>query len=678
MRISHRHRFIFFANPKTGSSSVRQMLDPYTDVFSVKNRFAVTPENPFYPHMRPIEARDFFRRFGWDFDRYRKFTFVRNPWARLVSLYEHIRRVEPGIEPFSQWLDSIRPHGQGGGGEDGQRWRKYGTYSLKHFVEDETGRSLVDRVIRLENIDRDLLPYLRSIGIPVSLSAEILHRNRGPVVDYTGHYCEETAQRVAELYRDDIEHYGYRFGAAPAARVGSAQAVAKAISARATVELPLRTGGAPSVPLRFLVPGFSKCGTTTLCELLNQHPQLYLPTGDRKEPSFFSRKDYASGWDNYRTFFEHAPGDALLGEGSQSYGEARRGADARRRILRHYPDVKLIFIARDPMDRIESSYREYHHNAGKLDHAPFPLSRAMQRGPGSILDDTQYLERIRNYTDFVDPKQVLVIFLEELAREPASVLRRCFEFLGVDPEARLDKMAICANIGSSKFRDTQRLRYARRWRINPDTAWAFAGLDPSLHNRILEQAGLRRKFDGRSLRWSQDDRRLMVETLREDIVGFLETYGRDLSIWPRFERALRDFSDAHTVTAGQSMPLAGVELEDYGEGNRVLARAGAPGGRLAIEFCGCDNTVELAGTLFAEPGAALRIVGDNNRLVLGTGVKLGKDALVCIDGDGNHLRIRRGHERSAVLFVETTRSDIEIGRDICLDGGQALVISEHP
>ena len=56
MRISHRHRFVFFANPKTGSSSVREVIDPYSDVCPPRNYAMRTSENPFYPHMPPAEA----------------------------------------------------------------------------------------------------------------------------------------------------------------------------------------------------------------------------------------------------------------------------------------------------------------------------------------------------------------------------------------------------------------------------------------------------------------------------------------------------------------------------------------------------------------------------------------------------------------------------------------------
>ncbi len=55
MRISHRHRFVFFSNPKTGSESVRSLLDPYSDICGVP-MWEMTAENPFYSHISPREV----------------------------------------------------------------------------------------------------------------------------------------------------------------------------------------------------------------------------------------------------------------------------------------------------------------------------------------------------------------------------------------------------------------------------------------------------------------------------------------------------------------------------------------------------------------------------------------------------------------------------------------------
>ena len=171
-------------------------------------------DNPFYQHMPPAEALPLFRSFGWPYGEYFKFTFVRNPWARLVSLYEHIRRSNnaPDVGPFEQWLRTIRPDGHGGGGSDAPPWQRYGAWSIESFIKDVEGRVLVDKVFRLEDVDTELMPALRRQGIPVGQGTQIGHKNRRPSGGrYQSYYSRESAEYVAELYRYDVKNFRYRF-----------------------------------------------------------------------------------------------------------------------------------------------------------------------------------------------------------------------------------------------------------------------------------------------------------------------------------------------------------------------------------------------------------------------------------------------------------------------------------
>lgn len=212
MRISHRHRFVFFSNPKTGSSSVRQMLDPHSDFLPARNYLSRTPQNPFYPHMPPIEARQHFQRMNWPFEDYTRFTFVRNPWARLVSLYTHICAGPEKPRPFPQWIYTVTTSGEGGGGPDWQKWRRFGSWSIRHYIGDDNGAPLVDRVLRLEDIETALPDFLAEIGVPDADRVVLLHRNRRNASGaYANYYNPATRRHVERLYEYDIETFKYRF-----------------------------------------------------------------------------------------------------------------------------------------------------------------------------------------------------------------------------------------------------------------------------------------------------------------------------------------------------------------------------------------------------------------------------------------------------------------------------------
>ena len=211
MRISHRYRFVFFASPKTGSASVRAFLNPYSDIFD-RSFVQTDAANPFYSHMRPIEAKAAFLNRGWQFENYYRFVFVRNPWARAYSLYKMICNLDKGFNrSFEAWLRSSKPSGHGGGGPDTARWRKYGTYSIEKFAGDGQGGLLVDEIFRLEDI-ATLPKRLREKGIPIPVDATMPWTNRTPaIVNLRQHYTPELIELVAKRYANEISQFHYEF-----------------------------------------------------------------------------------------------------------------------------------------------------------------------------------------------------------------------------------------------------------------------------------------------------------------------------------------------------------------------------------------------------------------------------------------------------------------------------------
>lgn len=234
MRISHRHKFVFFSFPKTGSVSVRRVLDPYADIRLVSLRHR-TAEQPFYDHMLPAELKAVFEARGWAWDDYYRFVFVRNPWARLVSVYAAIldrgfpgrvrdavnwlsrqargRGLEADAAGFRRWVRTVETSGRGGGGKPHHGWRQKGTWRLSAFVCDASGQELVHEVIRLEDAAGRLPQLARQLGLPQPDDVRMRHVNRHDHAPYTAFYDEATAEHVARLYAEDIERFHYRFGA---------------------------------------------------------------------------------------------------------------------------------------------------------------------------------------------------------------------------------------------------------------------------------------------------------------------------------------------------------------------------------------------------------------------------------------------------------------------------------
>ena len=209
MRISHSKKFIFFSNPKTGSESMRYMLDKYSEIRDVKFKY-ITEKNPYYSHIRPVEVKSIFNREKIDFKSYTKIVCTRNPYVKLVSLYEMIFSKSIFKPNFTKWLLKTSNKGFGAGKDKPHmKARVYGTYCLKNFISDENGKILVDEIIPLENF-KILIPKLfKKLNIPYKDSDMIKINSRKRKKDIKDYYTSEAIDYVKKNYAWEINKFSY-------------------------------------------------------------------------------------------------------------------------------------------------------------------------------------------------------------------------------------------------------------------------------------------------------------------------------------------------------------------------------------------------------------------------------------------------------------------------------------
>lgn len=131
----------------------------------------------------------------------------------------------------------------------------------------------------------------------------------------------------------------------------------------------------------FIIAGCGKCGTTTLAYLLGRHPDVFV--SKPKEPNFLSDECvYSKGWEWYQSLFEEGANKKARGEASVSYTLEEYESIVIDRISQHLPDIRIIYIARNPFKRLESVYRE-HHNIGHQYgwYLPYSLKDAVAYRP---------------------------------------------------------------------------------------------------------------------------------------------------------------------------------------------------------------------------------------------------------------------------------------------------------
>jgi len=280
------------------------------------------------------------------------------------------------------------------------------------------------------------------------------------------------------------------------------------------------------VKIDFVVPGFSKCGSTTLCALLDLHPDIYIPP--IKEPWYFSREDFETQHAHYDGHYAAALENQLKGDGSVEYSGYLSEDIAAERIYQNNPTCRFLFIARDPKARIESSFREMHHSGVQFGlDAPYELSECLRTFP-QMTQDTLYWKRISKFRDQFGDEAISVVFLEELIANQQATLEQCFRHLGVGADRFPGASGLNLNAGEAKLYDTRLLRRIRNTQvIGPQ----LAKIGPSSQDKLLAPLKLRKPFGRKSVNWDAGSLDCFQRDIAADSVSFLEFYGKSAEFW---------------------------------------------------------------------------------------------------------------------------------------------------
>jgi Sulfotransferase domain len=202
----------------------------------------------------------------------------------------------------------------------------------------------------------------------------------------------------------------------------------------------------------FLVLGAQKAGTTALYEYLRRHPQITGPSW--KEVSFFDRH-WARGESWYRGNFPNLARTRgkLVGEASPSYVFHPL---APQRVQKVVPEVRLIVLVRNPVDRALS---QYNHEVA-LGREPLPFEEALDAEEERLRGEQErmaadpryfsrewwshtykargrYAEQLQRWLAVFPREQLLVLPTDDLDSDPAQAHAQVLEFLGASPQ-RLD------------------------------------------------------------------------------------------------------------------------------------------------------------------------------------------------------------------------------------------------
>ncbi|QUY44823.1 sulfotransferase [Acaryochloris marina] len=288
----------------------------------------------------------------------------------------------------------------------------------------------------------------------------------------------------------------------------------------------------------FLIIGAAKGGTTSLYYYLDQHPQVYM--SPVKEPRFFALEDedlnFCSpdelfvensilDFGDYCQLFEGATNEVAIGEASPLYLYSTKAPS---RIKHYIPDIKLIAILRDPVDRAYSSYMHYVREG----YEQCSFAKALAVEEQRIHENWVYMwyykrcgyyhEQIKRYLDTFDASQIKICLYDDLKANTPLFLQDIFSFLNVDSSFVPDLSVLNAS-GVPK----SRLLYNFLDRGNP----ARTMLKVLPHD-------LRRAIAKPLRKWNLEKPTLPPEVgndlrsvYRDDILKLQDLIDRDLSSW---------------------------------------------------------------------------------------------------------------------------------------------------
>lgn len=192
------HGFLFIHVPRTGGTSIKEALLP--DV-----------EQEVQGHVRAYDWRLVCAEGAYTSAF--KFGFVRDPWDRLVSSYRYLNSGGWG-ERDKEWAEKHLADVEDINSFVMEWLREDRLYAYPHFIPqsywltDPSGNLEVDFVGRYES----LASNFQTICDRLDIETELPHVNATEGVSGSYHDCYtvEAAEKVADLYKDDIERFGYR------------------------------------------------------------------------------------------------------------------------------------------------------------------------------------------------------------------------------------------------------------------------------------------------------------------------------------------------------------------------------------------------------------------------------------------------------------------------------------
>ena len=270
----------------------------------------------------------------------------------------------------------------------------------------------------------------------------------------------------------------------------------------------------------FIVAGAAKSGTTWLYSCLDEHPEVFIPRN--KELHFFSySKRYKKGIEWYESFFRNSKDEKAVGEISPSYLPK---PEVPSRIYAYNPNVRLIFILRNPIERAYSHY-------------------CMVMGVGKVSQDVNlglsldcpyvtwglYYSQIIRFMSLFPPEQIKIYLFDDLKKNPELLLQDLYSYLEVEYSFRPSSLFTPKNQKKSLPKFPKLSEYLRGvyQKLDPISGGLLTELRLKGYFNLFHKLNQGAEFP----KLSKEKGRSLAEFYQPDVVALSKIIGRDLSFW---------------------------------------------------------------------------------------------------------------------------------------------------
>ncbi|MEO0804072.1 MAG: sulfotransferase domain-containing protein [Cyanobacteria bacterium J06642_2] len=203
----------------------------------------------------------------------------------------------------------------------------------------------------------------------------------------------------------------------------------------------------------FAIIGAAKAGTTSLTQYVSQHPDIFYPR--EKEIPFFLREECWNQGNAYLdTFYGGKDERQLTGTG---HVHMLPSVDAASRLHQYSPDVKLVAVLRNPIER---AYSAYWHSRRLEWETSATFEEALDREParsaeGSLIatdyayvNDGCYYKHLQAYLELFPRERLYVVLTDDLKADTPDTLAKLLTWLGVEPRLEELDLSKKSNVAS--------------------------------------------------------------------------------------------------------------------------------------------------------------------------------------------------------------------------------------